>query len=202
MTLRFVTLLGPLCWCCATARLPPGAGDAAPAAKTQQEETAYQEVLARFTRSLALYDNLDTRGFVRATWQSDAFVEARVTRDASFRGFSEQETSQLLARELKTNAEATAFFVTVYVTDYRTDDFEKANSIWRVTALHNGVTYPVKSIARLGRTSPQLRAIYPHMEQFWVAYWMVFPKVEGVSAAAPLTLKLASSIGQAELVFF
>ncbi len=181
---------------CATARLPVGADDSAPASPDKNTEAKYQETLARYTQSRALYDNFDTRMFVRATWQSQTFVDARARRTAAFRALPANETEALVASEQSSSDGGTSFFVAVYATDYRTDDLEKSNSIWRLALLSNGAETVPTSVVRLGRAVPQMRAIYSYTAQFWTGYWVTFPK-----AQAPFKLRFASAIGQSDLPF-
>jgi hypothetical protein len=182
---------------CATARLPVAASDSAPAARSEEEESKYQVVLARYTQSRAVYDNFDTRMFVRATWQSPEFVEARARREAHFRALPVPEEEAVVSKALEQGASSTSFFMSVYVTDYRTDDFEKPNSMWRLVVVSNtGAEARPTSVIRLGRSMPEMRATYSYMEQFWVGYWVTFPKQSG-----PMTLRLASALGQADLPF-
>jgi hypothetical protein len=56
------------------------------------------------------------------------------------------------------------------------------------------------SVERLGRTNVELRSYYSYMESFWVGYRVRFPK-RSFAAGETFKLKLASALGQAELVF-
>ncbi len=61
------------------------------------------------------------------------------------------------------------------------------------------------SIERIGRANLDMRAMYPYMGVFWVAYRVRFPKVlpDGTpvipESATHVHLRLASTLGHAEL---
>ncbi len=182
---------------CAGARIPRVGGDPAPADPDDAMESAYQQTLERWTRSQAVYDNLDTRIFVHATHESREFIDARVQRFARFRAMPQEEQTAALEAERQRVADATEFHVAVHANDYRLDDFDKAGSIWRLALLVDGREYPAKTIERIGRTNVDQRSIYSYMEPFWVGYRVRFAKVPSGS----ITFKVSSSVGKAELVF-
>ncbi len=91
-------------------------------------------------------------------------------------------------------------FLAVHANDYRFDDFDRPQSMWRVVLKVGGQELAPTSIVRLGRTNTELRSYYSYLESFWVGYRVRFPK----STVAPgdvMTLKLASALGQAEIPF-
>lgn len=186
---------------CSTGRIPTlGSSDMAPRLRDDQQESAYQDVLDRFTRSYALYDVLDSRLFARATWHSPTFAEALAGRRAAFKALPELERTAKIQAARK-EAEAVAeFFLAVHANDPKADDFGRPQSPWRVALVtKSGEREPV-SIERLGRTNTELRAAYSYLEPFWTGYRVRF------TALAPgeergMVLRLASSLGQADLTF-
>lgn len=185
---------------CATARLPRVPGDPPPAVRDVEAEAAYQATLEAHTQARAVYDNLDTRVFFQATWQSPAFAEARVRREGMFKAMPSAEVSQRLAEEQARLAEATEFFLGVHANDYRFDDLERPNSQWRLVLVVDGEELKPTSVERLGRTTTELRSYYSYMESFWVGYRVRFPRV-AMTPGRTVRLKLASALGQAELPF-
>ncbi|HZH03048.1 MAG TPA: hypothetical protein VEY30_04630, partial [Myxococcaceae bacterium] len=188
--------------CCAAAWMvagcvttPPQTGDPAPRVSNAAQEAAYQEVLAQYTARDEVYALFDTRMFVGATYQSTAFREARVRRTALFQVLPPAEVEPRLAAE---RAEAEAFhdFVLgVHMNDLRYDDFGRPKSIWRVALVTGDGEITSESIQRIGRSDLNLRALYPYMGTFWVAYRVRFPvkRADGSpvisSPGAPVTLR-------------
>lgn len=196
--------LGALCLAllagCPSARIPRIPGDPPPAARDSAEEAAYQRVLERFSASQGVYDNLDTKVFFQATWQSPAFVDARVRREGSFKSWPGAELEQKLTDERARVADATEFFFAVHANDYRFDDFEKTNSMWRMVLVVGSEELPPVLVERLGRTNTEMRSYYSYMESFWVGYRVRFP-ARALTAGQVIHLKLASALGKAELPF-
>lgn len=185
---------------CTSVHLPRVPGEPPPAVADAQAEAAYQVLLERSTRTFALYDNLDTRAFLRAVWQSPAFVEARVRREGLFKAMSPDEVAAALRAEQARCAEATEFFLGVHVNESKYDDFSRPGSMWRLALLVHGTSLAPLSVERLGRTSVEMRSLYSWMEPFWVGYRVRFPRVEVVPPQG-FTFLLASAVGQARLDF-
>lgn len=185
---------------CAAAHLPRVPGDPPPVVADHEAEGQYQELLDRSTRSAALYDNFDTRAFVRAVWQSPTFVEGRVRREAQFKAMSPAETDARLAAEHARCASATEIFFAVHVNDPKYDDFSRPNSMWRLALLIAGQSLAPLSVERLGRTTVEMRSYYSWMESFWVGYRVRFPPIQA-SRGSVLGFQLASAVGQARLEF-
>jgi hypothetical protein len=144
--------------------------------------------------------------FTGATLQTAAFREARVQRLAEFQILPKPRVEELLAAERAEEAQFNEFHLGVHVNDPLFEDFTNGkDSLWRIvlkTPL--GEVEPV-SVERIGRARLEMRAMYPYMGVFWVAYWIRFPKAlkDGTpiipETATHVTLRLASTLGHAEL---
>lgn len=185
---------------CASSRIPRVGGEAPPALSDGKAEAAYQAVLDRSTVSKAVYDNLDTQVFFYVTWQSNEFVAARVEREGAFRAQPAAERGRNLEQERARLLGGVEFHLAVSAVDYRVDDFDRPNSIWRVALVVDGQESVPASIERLGRTTPQLRSIYGYMEPFWVGYRVRFPSAT-LRAGQRFLVRVASALGQAEFPF-
>lgn len=185
---------------CATGRIPRVPGDPPPAVSDGAAERAYQAVLERYSASRAVYDNLDTKLFVQATWLSPRFSAERVRREGQFKAWPAAELEQKLAAEQQRLVEATEFFFAVHANDYRFDDFDRPNTMWRMVLVVGGEELAPLSVERLGRTNFEMRSYYSYMESFWVGYRVRFPS-RALRAGEVMKLKVASALGQAELPF-
>ncbi|HYO58503.1 hypothetical protein [Archangium sp.] len=202
MQLRLGALWMVLAGCVST---PPTLGDPAPVLKDERQELVYQQVLERFTARDELYSGFDTVLFSAATLQTQAFREARVRREATFKTLTQEHVQELLTRELAEAARTHEFFLGVHVFNYRYEDFDRASSIWNmVMVTPAGEVRPV-SVERMGRADMEMRAFYPYMGTFWVGYRVRFPATfpDGRPVITPgmerVVLRMASSLGKVEM---
>jgi hypothetical protein len=175
-------------------------GDPPPAVRDPVVEKAYQLYLDQATQSAAVYDNLDSKVFFRAVWQSPAFAAARVHREAMFKDMPPDAEAKLFASEQQRLAEATEIFMGVHANDYRFEDFGRPDTMWRLVLVVEGTEYRPLSVERLGRTSTEMRSYYSWMESFWVGYRVRFPKVE-LAPGQTFHFHLACALGKADLLF-
>jgi hypothetical protein len=193
-------LCGALVLCaCATGHVPR-IGEPPPTARDEGAEKAWQLVLTRYSDRAQVYDGLDTRLFCAATLQTPLFVEARVRRMAAFQALPLPEADASLAAEVARLSQSTEVFFGVHANDPRHDDFDRPSSIWRLTLSACGQEYASTEVVRIGRASLNLRAIYPYMDTFWVAYRARFPKIARCEDKV-VKLRIASTLGIAKLEF-
>lgn len=189
-------LLMALVSSCASA--PVKVGDPAPRLPDDSAESSYQKTVKGYTREQEVYKLFDTRMFVAVTYESWNFREARTRRLGAFQVWPEKLLSEKLASEKTAFDTQTEFFMGVHMNDKNHEDFDKKGSIWRIALVTpSGEVTPTK-IERVGRSTMDMRAIYPYMYDFWIGYRLTFPKVELGEKA---TLRIASTVGQAELTF-
>lgn len=185
---------------CATGRVPHVPGDPPPALRDQSAESRYQSLLERFSAHQGVYDQLDTKAFFYATWQSPQFVVGRVDRQAMFHELPAGERAALLSAEQARVSDATEFFMAVHVNDSRFDDFDRATTMWRLALVVRGDELKPVSVERLGRTNVDMRATYSYIESFWVGYRVRFAKVQ-LQPGELLIFRAASPLGKADLSF-
>lgn len=178
----------------------PRIGEPPPTARDETEEKRWQEVVGKYSDVAQIYDGLDTRLFVAASWQAPHFVEARVGRMAAFQAVPQGELPSLLDAERQRMSDASEIFLGVHSNEAKHDDFDRANSIWRITLSACSTDYAAREIVRVGRASLNLRSIYPYMDTFWVAYRVRFPKLEPCTEER-VSVRIASALGLARLEF-
>ncbi len=199
---RLAVLLAVLGGCTTT---PPTIGDPGPKLTDPRAEKAYQEILDRFSDRAEIYDGFDTRLFAGTTFQSMAYREARVRRLAKFKFLPQARVEEMLEKERAEAEQFHEFILGVHVNDYRFDDFDRKDSIWRVVMMTPSMEVEPVSIERIGRANLNMRAMYPYMGVFWVAYRVRFPKAlaDGTPViperASHIHMRLASTLGHAEL---
>jgi hypothetical protein len=184
---------------CSTAR-PPRIGEPGPTVPDASEEKLWSDLVDRFTDRKAIYDGLDTRVFMAATWQSPQFYQARVKRELEFQAAPAEEFGAALKAESARLNDITEFTLGVNFNDYRYEDFDKPGSIWRLTLVVGDAELTPLEVHRVGKANLARRALYPYLDTFWVEYVVRFRKV-AVPPGAKLVLRVASSLGRAELEF-
>lgn len=185
---------------CASAPLPRSGGEPPPALADAKDEARYRGILDAHTRQRAVYDGLDLRFLVQATWHGPAFAAARAEREAAFLLQTASDAAAAAERERRRLDGAVQFFVAVHASDTRFDALDRIGGPWRLALRAGEREVVASSVERLGRASPALRAIYPYLESFWTGYMVRFPRVE-VPPGEALRLRLASTLGHVELAF-
>lgn len=184
---------------------PPTVGDPPPKVSDAQAEAAYRDILKRYTGTAQIYGGLDTHLFSGATFQTWPFREARVRRLGMFKSMTATEIDALLAAERTDWEQFHVFEFGAWTQDPKFDDFDRDNSIWRMAMVIDGVEVLPTDVQRVARVDQNIRAIYPYMGQFWVAYRMKFPKSrpdgQPVIPAGTdrVLLRVSSTLGQAEM---
>lgn len=183
-----------------TARVPR-ISDSPPKVSDRSAEKAYKAVLDRFTAQREIYDLFDTRLFAATTYQSEAFRRAKTQREALFKRLPQDVYQAALAEELAEAREHHEFFLGVHVNERKYDDFDRPDTIWRISLrTPTGEVIPT-DVERLGRGDEAMRAYYPYMDTFWTAYRVRFPitNAEGQPTipedAETIVFRLSSSLG-------
>ncbi|HEY3449402.1 MAG TPA: hypothetical protein VGK67_23815 [Myxococcales bacterium] len=184
---------------------PPRVGPESPRLADRDAEKRYQEVLGRWTRHAEIYDGLDSRLFLAATFQAMAFREARVERAAAFRSLPRTEAEMMLAADRKAHGEALEVVLGVYANDRHFDDLGRPDSIWKLALVAEAGEAAPLSVEKLESADPNLKALYPYLDTYWTAYRVRFPRAFENGAqvlpekAQSLALRLSSAVGKAEL---
>lgn len=180
---------------CTTARVPR-IGDPPPALDDAAAEKTYRVLFESVSDHKAIYDGFDTRLFVAATLETPEFVDARVRRQGIFRRWTPAQLDEALTSERTRLDSFTEVFFAVHANDPKSDDFDKAKSIWTVGLTAGATRLSPVSIKRVGRASLDMRSIYAYVDTFWVGYRAQFPKVD---TQGPIQFTVSSSLGQAVL---
>ena len=158
-----------------------------------------------WTRRAEIYDGLDTRAFLAATFQSAEFLAARVERAAAFRSLPRPDAEALLAQERKDGERTLEVVLGLHANERRFDDLARPDSLWRLALVTEaGEASPV-SVEKLDAADPNLRALYPYLDTYWTAYRLRFPREFENGArvlaekAQELGLRLSSGVGTAQL---
>ncbi len=153
-------------------------------------EGEYGQALKKWTRKVALYAGLETRAFVRIVYLSPAMVEAQAKELSRMRAELPDQAAATLEK-LRQEFSQPSFFAVVYIPDKTANDWNEPNSVWRI-ALNMGMgEKPPDRITRYEMPfNAEMRALYPYLDDYSVAYLIRFP--DPAPPAAPPGAKQAS----------
>jgi hypothetical protein len=153
----------------------------------------YGRTLAKWTRKAALYSGLETRAFVRIVYLSPEVVAAQAREISQMRAELPDQAAATLERLRGENAHPT-FFAIVYVPDRTANDWNEPNSSWRL-AINTGFGERApEKVERLERPfTAELRALYPYLDEYSVAYVLHFPDGHGPDGSEPTDVQLIAA---------
>jgi hypothetical protein len=138
-------------------------------------EGEYGSALKKWTRKVALYSGLETRAFVRIVYLSPEFVETQARELSNMRAELPDQAAQTLAR-LREETRNPSFFAVAYIPDKTANDWNDPHSVWRI-ALNLGLgERPPDGVQRYEVPfNAEMRALYPYIDDYSVAYVLRFP---------------------------
>jgi hypothetical protein len=185
------------------------AGQQAPVSlQPQGELTAddYEDVLARWTRKDEVYDGLDSKLFVFATFHSPEFRKAFLLRHTSVYGKGSEEASRVMLTS-GDSEESLELFFSASTSSAQWNDFDEGDSIWRIT-LEGDEGEKVDGKVEKLKTTANLRVIYPFINDFARTYAVRFPRITALgkpvlsNASKRMILRISSALGEAEMIWF
>jgi len=169
-------------------------------------EGGYGKSLKKWTRTVALYSGLETRAFVRLIYMSPEFVEAQAKEVSLLRAELPDQAAATLEKLREDNSKP-SFFAVVYIPDRTANDWQNKDTVWRI-ALNVGLgEQPPQKVQRFETPfNAELRALYPYLDDYSVAYRLQFdePAPPPSAPGAPpvnftfneLSVKVASALGK------
>lgn len=165
----------------------------------------YGGVLSDWTRHDEVYDVLYRIAFFHVTYHSPAFRRAFLVRHPDVYGPGSEEAGRLMLTTPESE-DYLEFFVAASTANQRWNDFNRADSIWRIT-LRSDDGEPVDGKVERVKTSANLRAIYPYITPYSNTYAVRFPRntFTGEPVLTPKTqqleLRVTSALGEAQMVW-
>jgi hypothetical protein len=169
-------------------------------------EGEYGKALKKWTRTVALYNGLETRAFVRLIYMSPEFVEAQAKQLSQLRAELPDQAMATLEKLRGENTRPT-FFAVAYIPDATANNWQNKDTVWRI-ALNLGLgEQPPEKVSRYETPfNAELRALYPYLDDYSTAYRLQFPD-PATPPAAPdaalvnftfneVTVKIASAVGK------
>lgn len=162
----------------------------------------YDRILRRWTRNDTVYDGLDSKAFVHATLFAPEFEAAFRARFGDVFGPTLHQAGLPVVRP--TGDAGAAFFLSVATSSPPWNDFDRDNSIWRIT-LTADEHPPVLATVKRVKLNANVRVVYPYITDWARTYVVRFPHSD--EGGRPLisgdtrrlVLRLTSAIGEAKM---
>ncbi len=160
----------------------------------------------RWTRSVRIYEDLDTRMYVSATYMVPALRRAYVEEYGRRYLLGRELKEALLKKETEEARKENRFFLSVFTPFERWNDLDRPDSIWRLYLEDDrGRRLKPLSIRRVKEEDPVIREFYPSLDLWSFGYIVTFPAstedggpFPGKGAKA-ITLIITGVLGKAEL---
>lgn len=141
------------------------------------EKKDYSAELDRWTSHQKIYDGLESRLYITATYKSPSFRKAYVERYAKSYQMSEELQKNLIERELEQDEEFNEIFFAAFTPNDKWNDFSQPDSIWKLFLEDSsGARLIPLSIAKVDSTDPLIREFFPYFDQWSSGYIVKFPK--------------------------
>ncbi|HHL39555.1 MAG TPA: hypothetical protein ENJ37_03515 [Deltaproteobacteria bacterium] len=171
-------------------------------------EPTYFETLSAWTKGRKIYEELESRLYIYATYKSPAFRRAYVDEYARRFLLDDDLKAVMVQRELEAAERSNEFLVSAFTPDERWNDFDRRDSIWRLYLDDGSARVEPIEIRRLDGGNPLLTELFPYIDPWSVVYLVRFPRygpagegpIPGKGAAA-LKLIVAGAKGGGELLW-
>ncbi|MDO9515754.1 MAG: hypothetical protein Q7J01_06605 [Syntrophales bacterium] len=130
----------------------------------------YFDTLNRYTQEKTLYSEFETRIRVVATWKSREFTDAYLSEYAKLyllTGAAREERKDILSGA---SSDLREFLFYAYTPDRDSNDFSKADSIWKVFSLSEGGERVDPVEIREIETSPLVTKFFPYVKPYGKFY--------------------------------
>ncbi len=184
--------------------------DSLPPLVTESSAQNYSSVLQQHTRSNQIYDGLNTRVQVSATYYSASWRRAWIARQIDALKLNHQEQTSLFAEQQDAHRQYHQFFLALYAENRKWKNLDDKKTIWQVSLVDDRGQQRIlpARIERINRHYEELSQYYPYISFFDTAYLVSFPRSDASGTPffkAPdchtIKLRMVSSIGSIDLTW-
>lgn len=172
---------------------------------------SFAHALKTWTRSAKIYQQLDDKLFISATYHAPAFRRAFAVAFPDIYGHGGKITRRELVDLTGGIEQHHNFFVSVYTPDKRWNDIARDDSIWRLSLYSrdprgagNETEVAPDDIIPI-KMDENLRVVYPYTTRFDKAYLVRFPVLDPLrqpivhDGTQEVVMRIASAMGVASL---
>lgn len=140
-------------------------------------KSEYLSVLDRWSGGVKVYEGLEARLYLSATYKSEEFRRAYIERYSESYGLGQERSQALLERELEQGQEYNELFFTAYTPDERLNDFDRKDTVWQLYLEDDsGARVRPITVARMEVSEAVTREFFPYFDLWSRAYVAKFPK--------------------------
>lgn len=167
----------------------------------------YPAVLRTWSRSAKIYQGLDDKLFVTATYHAPELRRAFALAFPDIYGHGGKITRRELVDLTGGVEQHHNFLFAVYTPDNRWNDLGRDDSIWRLSLKGSSETEVGPDEVVPIKMDENLRAVYPYITRFDKVYLVRFPLVDPLQRlviegdATTISLRIASALGGANMVW-
>lgn len=173
--LIFLFLLFTVFTGCAAKHIPESSKQGK--SEVKQPSSDYFSVLSQWTKGKKVYENLETKLYVYATYKSWQWRNAYIDEYAKRYMLDALQKENILAREKEINERFNEFFLSIYTPEIKWNDFDKKDSIWSIYLEDDkGERVSLLEITKVDESNPLVREFFPHMDLWSFGYIVKFPK--------------------------
>jgi hypothetical protein len=172
-----------------------------PAPTPGLREGEWAAVRAAATRRGSIYDALEHRASVTATYLGPTEREARARRLGEWFGWTQEELERRLKQERAEAAQGEEFLIAFYTADGKSNDLDALQSIWRIAVeVDEGEIVASKVEALVADAT--ITALFPYVGGFDTVYRVRFPPPpSGPLAGRMFAFEMSSAYGRIDLGF-
>lgn len=142
-----------------------------------EKKSNYQDALNKWTRSKKIYEGVEARLYITATYKAMEFREAYIDRYVKSYQLGPVYRQTLLEREKEQEEKYNEFFFTAFTPEERWNDFHRSDSIWKMYLEDDaGARMIPISITRIDSSDPVIREFFPYFDLWSQGYVARFPK--------------------------
>jgi len=169
----------------------------------------YNVELKRWTREAKLFNGLEERLSVVATYRGPSFKSAYRDYYARSFGLSDKDRARMLATDKRAAKEYSEFFLSVHTSEAALNNLDAEDSAWRIFLSDDrGTKTEPLSITRLVRADPLRGEFFPYLDLWSAAYVVRFPRLSvpgnvplPALGATTLNLTIKSVLGSVEMTW-
>lgn len=165
----------------------------------------YFKSLEKWSRGQKIYQGLEARLYINATYKTADFRKAYMERYAASYELGPEHVKALSERETEQAEAFNEFFFTAYTPDGTLNDFERRESVWQlyIEDSAGNRARPI-SITAMDGSEPVIREFFPYFDLWSKAYTVRFPKYADIGGEispekGPVKLIITGVMGKGEL---
>lgn len=165
----------------------------------------YFKTLDRWSRGQKVYQGLEARLYLNATYKTADFRRAYIDRYAASYGLGAEHAKAMMEREAGQAEAYNEFFLTAFTPEEGINDLDRKDSVWQIY-LEDAAGNRAKplSVASVEGSETVMREFFPYFDLWSRAYVLRFPKyadagVEMDPEKGPVKLIVTGIMGRGEL---